>query len=189
METDLCWVNTLSFRWHLWNLPEETTKQECRQRLHSVSLCPYKFLPTFNGLMTFHMNSQLWGPCMLSSFSWVQLFETLQTVAYQAPLSMGFSREEYRRELPFPSPGDLPNPRIRGSSWPRDWTLVPLCLLHWQAGFFLPLAPPKKPEVTLQDSQVRLLQDWHSMTRMSWKKSNKASDQDICILWLLIADM
>ena len=113
METDLCWVNTLSFRWHLWNLPEETTKQECRQRLHSVSLCPYKFLPTFNGLMTFHMNSQLWGPCMLSSFSWVQLFETLQTVAYQAPLSMGFSREEYRNGVPFPSPGDLLNPESK----------------------------------------------------------------------------
>ena len=34
------------------------------------------------------------------------------TVACQAPLSMGFSRQEYWSELPFPSPGDLPNPEI-----------------------------------------------------------------------------
>ena len=34
------------------------------------------------------------------------------TVAHQAPLSMGFPRQEYWSELPFPSPGDLPNPGI-----------------------------------------------------------------------------
>ena len=34
------------------------------------------------------------------------------TVAHQAPLSMEFSRQEYRRGLPFPSPRDLPNPEI-----------------------------------------------------------------------------
>ena len=43
----------------------------------------------------------------------VQLFETLWTVAYQAPLSMGFSRQEYWNGLPFPSPGDLPHPGIK----------------------------------------------------------------------------
>ena len=37
---------------------------------------------------------------------------TLWTVAYQAPLSMGFSRQEYWSGLPFPSPGDLPDPGI-----------------------------------------------------------------------------
>ena len=35
------------------------------------------------------------------------------TVACRAPLSMGFSRQEYWSELPFPSPGGLPNPRIK----------------------------------------------------------------------------
>ena len=44
--------------------------------------------------------------CMLSHFSWVQLFMTLCTVACQAPLSMGFSRQEYWSGLPFPPPGD-----------------------------------------------------------------------------------
>ena len=48
--------------------------------------------------------------CMLSHFSRVRLFATLWTVACQAPLSMGFSRREYWSGLPFPSPGDLPNP-------------------------------------------------------------------------------
>ena len=38
------------------------------------------------------------------------------TVAHQAPLSMGFSRREYWGGLPFPSPGDLPKPRIEHSS-------------------------------------------------------------------------
>ena len=38
------------------------------------------------------------------------------TVAHQAPLSMGFSRQEYWNGLPFPSPGDLPDPRIEPGS-------------------------------------------------------------------------
>ena len=46
----------------------------------------------------------------------VQLFVTLWTVAYQAPLSMGFPRQEYWSGLPFPSPGDLPNPGIEPRS-------------------------------------------------------------------------
>ena len=38
------------------------------------------------------------------------------TAAYHTPLSMGFSRQEYRSGLPFPSPGDLPNPGIEPGS-------------------------------------------------------------------------
>ena len=44
------------------------------------------------------------------------LFVTPQTVAYQASLSMGFSRQEFWSGLPFPSPGDLPNPGIEPGS-------------------------------------------------------------------------
>ena len=40
----------------------------------------------------------------------VRLFATPWTVAYQAPPSMKFSRQEYWSGLPFPSPGDLPDP-------------------------------------------------------------------------------
>ena len=43
-------------------------------------------------------------------------FGTLWTAARQAPLSMGFSRQEYWSGLPFPSPGDLPNPGIESKS-------------------------------------------------------------------------
>ena len=52
----------------------------------------------------------------MKSLSCVQLFATLWTVAYQAPPSMGFSRQEYWSGLPFPSPGDLPNPGIKPGS-------------------------------------------------------------------------
>ena len=46
----------------------------------------------------------------------VQLFVTPRTVTHQAPLSMRFYRQEYGHELPFPSPGDLPNPGIKAGS-------------------------------------------------------------------------
>ena len=49
-------------------------------------------------------------------FSCVWLFATLWTVAYQAPPSMGFSRQENWSWLPFPSPGDLPDPGIEPRS-------------------------------------------------------------------------
>ena len=49
----------------------------------------------------------------VKSLSRVQLFATPCTIAHPAPLSMGFSRQGYWSELPFPSPGDLPNPGIK----------------------------------------------------------------------------
>ena len=52
----------------------------------------------------------------VKSLSRVRLFVTSWTVAYQAPLSMGFSRQEYWSGLPFPSPGALPNPGIKPQS-------------------------------------------------------------------------
>ena len=60
--------------------------------------------------------------CVLSCFSCVRLFATPWTVARQAPLPMGFSRQEYKSGLPCPS--------SRGSSRPRDWTWVS-CLSRW----------------------------------------------------------
>ena len=62
----------------------------------------------------------------MKSLSRVQLFETPWTVAPQAPLSMGFSRQEYWSGLPFPSPGDLPDPGIE----PRSPTLQADALLY-----------------------------------------------------------
>ena len=54
--------------------------------------------------------------CMPSHFSCVWLFVTIWTVSHQAPLSMGFSRQEYRSGLPCPPPGGLPNPGIKPRS-------------------------------------------------------------------------
>ena len=71
---------------------------------------------------------------MLSCFSHVQFWAIPWTIAHQAPLSMGFSRQEYRSGLSWPSPGDLPNPGIKPVS----------LMLYWQTGS-LPLAPPGKP--------------------------------------------
>ena len=54
----------------------------------------------------------------VKSISHVRLFAAPWTVVYQAPLSMGFSRQEYWSGLLFPSPGDLPDPGIKpGSSY------------------------------------------------------------------------
>ena len=61
------------------------------------------------------------------------------TVACQAPLSIGFPRQEYWGGLPFPPPGDVPDPRIEPAS------LVSPALA---GGFFTPV-PPGKPNVTL----------------------------------------
>ena len=53
---------------------------------------------------------------MLRCFSRVLLFETLQTLDHQAPLSMGFSSQEYWSGLPCPPPGDLPHSEIAPQS-------------------------------------------------------------------------
>ena len=54
--------------------------------------------------------------CAVQSLFSVRLFVTLWTVACQPPLSIRFSRQEYWSELPFPSPGDFPHPRIEPGS-------------------------------------------------------------------------
>ena len=64
--------------------------------------------------------------------SHVRLFVTPWTIAYQAPLSMGFSRQQYWSGLPFPSPGDLPHPGIKPwvqkISWRRKRQPTPVFL-------------------------------------------------------------
>ena len=52
----------------------------------------------------------------VKSLTHVELFATPWTVAYQAPLSMEFSRQEYWSGLPYPSPGHLPDPGIEPRS-------------------------------------------------------------------------
>ena len=85
-------------------------------------LC-FKLLHNSQARELFYLHS-----CYLRTTSWkvkvkslscVRLFATPWTVAHRASLSMGFSRQEYWSGLPFPSPGDLPNPGIE----PRSPTL------------------------------------------------------------------
>ena len=63
-------------------------------------------------LQTDALLSEPLGKPQVISLSRALLFATPWTVAYQAPPSMGFSRQEYWGGMPFPSPGDLPNPGI-----------------------------------------------------------------------------
>ena len=74
----------------------------------------------------------IWCVCYLLNHVW--LFMTPWTIAHHAPLSMGFSRQEYWSGLPVPSPGDLPGPGIE----PRSSTL--------QADS-LPSESPGKPNI------------------------------------------
>ena len=67
--------------------------------------------------------------------SHIQLFVTSKTEAHQAALSMGFSWQEYWSGLPFPPPGDPPDPGIKPSSLASP-TL---------AGVFFTTVPPGKP--------------------------------------------
>ena len=83
----------------------------------------------------------------MRSFSHVQLFATLWTVAYQAPPSMEFSRQEYWSGLPFPSPWDLPHPGIepgspalRADSLPSELQGKPHINIYP-----LPFRPPSQP--------------------------------------------
>ena len=92
---------------------------------------------------------------LLSHFNRVQLFATLWTTACQAPLSIGFSRQEYWGGFLFPPPGDLPDPEIKPTS------LLVSCLGRWVS---LPLAPPAKPMlIRLNIFTIRLIR-WNIFT-------------------------
>ena len=75
------------------------------------------------------------GACVLSHFSWFLPSATLRNAAHQAPLPMGFFRQEYWAGYHALLQGIFP---IQGLN------LCLLCLLHWQVGS-LPLVPPGKP--------------------------------------------
>ena len=83
---------------------------------HSIN-CFFAYI-TLTGLTNSHnclLRVYIWM-CVrayVCSLNCIQLFVTPRTIACQAPLSMRFSRQEYWSGLPFPSPGDLPNPGIK----------------------------------------------------------------------------
>ena len=92
------------------------------------------------------------------ALSCVQLYVTPWTVAHQVPLPMGFSRQDYWSRLPFPSPGDLPNPGIK--------TMSPVAPA--QAGRFFTTEPPGKPRRFLRITKKHVRVDEGS----SWMKGS-----------------
>ena len=103
-------------------------------------------------LLHSHQNGHIACTCMLSRFSCVQLFATAWTIAPQAPLSVGFSRQEYGSGLPSPPSGDLPNPGIKPVS------LMSPAL----AGSPLSLAPPGKPTYSMYHLRTHILKHYFS---------------------------
>ena len=97
----------------------------------------------------------IWIWCVLSYFSHVWLFMTLWTRAYQAPLSMGFSWQEYWSRLPFPPPENLPQPGMELES------LASPAL----AGGFFTTEPPILKTLILGKIEGRR---WRGQQRMKW---------------------
>ena len=93
-------------------------------------------------LQIIHLNR---SKVKVNSLSHVRLFATPWTVAYQAPPSIGFSRQEYWSGLPFPSPGDLPDPGIE----PRSPTFQADALTSEPPGKF----QVKGSEIVVQSSR------------------------------------
>ena len=88
----------------------------------------------------------------VKSLSRVRLFATPLTVAYQASASMGFSRQEHWSGLPFPSPGDLPDPGIE----PRSPALQTDALTA---------EPPGKPSRWVRATKIMESNNW---TTVDW---------------------
>ena len=82
--------------------------------------------------------------CVRAKWLQSQLFVTLWTVAHQAPLSMGFSRQEFWSGLPCPPPGDLPDPGIE-----------PVSLRLPALAGRLPLVPPGRHSLPLRTSLTK----------------------------------
>ena len=118
-----------------WNFPSKNTGVGCHFLFQEIfpiqgsNLC----------LLHWHMDSFTTEPpgailLLCWSLRHVQLFVTPWTVAHQAPLSMRFLRQEYWSGLPFPFPGDLPNPEIK----PVSPALACGFFYHWAtSGYFI----------------------------------------------------
>ena len=129
------------------------------------------FKPIFNkmGFITLvnvekerlYLQRMKWSMCVLRCFSHVQLFATPWTVARQAPLSVGFSRQEYWSGLPWPPTGDLPDSGIKPVS-PASSALP---------GGSLTLMPPGKHTFTATSRLVRwtsLAVQWLRLRFQCW---------------------
>ena len=92
--------------------------------------------------------------CVLKSLSRVQLLVTPWIVARQTPLSMEFSRQEYWRGFPFPTPGDLPDPGIEPAS----------PLASALAGGLFTTVLPGSPSFSIKKQKIWEIDDGESCT-------------------------
>ena len=118
--------NSLSLKDYTWIWSQ--SPKSLRQVVNSACVWVFAFSHLFGVISTCCWHSfLLWyaspqmgfwlSACVCPNrFSCVWLFVTLWVVAHQAPLSMGFSRQEYWSRLPCPPPGDLPDPGIEPAS-------------------------------------------------------------------------
>ena len=113
MKTDLfqpcghCWVFQIC-----WHIQCRTSTASSFRIWNSSIGIPSPLLALFLVMPT----KARWSSTIVKLLSRVWLFATPWTVVYQAPLSIGFSRQEYWSGFPFPSPGDLPDPWIKPGS-------------------------------------------------------------------------
>ena len=94
-----------------WDSPGKNIGGDCHALLQRIFLTQ-DLNPCLLCLLHWLAGSLPAEPLCVCVLSRVQLFETLWTIAHQAPLSMGLSRQEYWNGLPCPPPGDLPYPGI-----------------------------------------------------------------------------
>ena len=133
------WTGCDGCRWlHLWLVMGGTWKQtrhtprwQAKKRTQSKPASALFMPKTVTSIPDKENEHLLWDiysrwtcTCMLGRFSRVWLFETPWSIGHQAPLSMGFSRQEYWSGVPYPPPGDFLT---------QEWNQNLLWLLHcWQ---------------------------------------------------------
>ena len=99
----------------------------------------------------------------MKSLGCVRLFVTPWTVAYQASLSMGFSRQKYQSQSPFSSPGDLPDPGIepRSPALQTDWFTL------WATReIFISVNQCKPATLPISHTQAALTIKWNNIYKI-----------------------
>ena len=102
-----------------------------------------------------HMQIDAVIECLLSQLSGVWLFVTPWIVARQSPQTLGYFRQEYWSKLPFPSPGDLPDPGIIEPTSPL-------------AGRFFPTEPPGKSQRYVRGYEISMIESYTSYLAKSY---------------------
>ena len=127
--TEWCHFHFVIYIWHVFIVLANIflknyarySKQNSNQHFHSISYyfseANQGFIPNTKLLKALFFALYKITNCIVISLSHVQFFLTPWAIAHQAPLPMGFPRQEYWSELPFPISGNLPNPGTEPASF------------------------------------------------------------------------